>query len=513
MARHDEVSSSTKPCMKSSYAKSFERDGPSDSSTQTASKKMNLYNETISQDNRGNITRPSDVTGFESDPLGSSKRYHKAENHKGDIMLRNRSGNAYGSILIPANRKLFNKNDSPEAENVTTYDKLRKEVPPLKQELDSQRFLTYPEALDESNSLSSQAARDKMATPLKIPSDGVKFMRFGLPIPKTKIVKPRSKIYEEKPELEKSGILHLTKSHTASGMEKNEPLRKGQTWPWQMSVQEQRRSGWHHICHGAIIHPKVILTTAECIYWKKLATLRVVKHKVIDNVTPMGDGSYVRARILHPNFSPNLKRYRLNPNDLSLLFLQKEMGVSPVTWNVPVHVTATHCMTSRNGRSVGIVPTRYCLYHNNGNYLVPESHMCAYGPSCDERSNRGSPLVCQQPDGTPFLIGLSTWHSLLTFIYRTVHIYLSIYLSIYGRNHVYLSIDLSMEEIISIYLSMEEIMSIYLSIYLWKKSYLSIYLSMEEIMSIYLSICFSVHAFLSVPFLSMYLNLFISYYI
>lgn len=195
--------------------------------------------------------------------------------------------------------------------------------------------------------------------------------------------------------------------------------RRSLSWPWQVSVEEESSSGWRHMCHGALIHNKVVLIPTYCIKHKQLPALRIVNsHKddyfqVISSLDNE-DGTYqaqeIENAIRLTNIGSGKEKSLLHPtkhHGVSLLYLNRNMGVRPVSWySKNNHYPKSHCFAEYD-IPIRFIPTKACrkYYKNKGS--LTKFHFCASGQPCTKKIHLGSPLVCYRHGGQPLLIGIS----------------------------------------------------------------------------------------------------------
>lgn len=195
--------------------------------------------------------------------------------------------------------------------------------------------------------------------------------------------------------------------------------RRSLSWPWQVSVEEESSSGWRHMCHGALIHNKVVLIPTYCVKHKQLPTLRIVNsHKddyfqVISSLDNE-DGTYqaqeIEKAIRLTNIGSGKGKSLSHPmkhHGVSLLYLNRNMGVRPVRWySKNNHYPKSHCFAEHD-IPIRFIPTKACrkYYKNKGS--LTKFHFCASGQPCTKQIHLGSPLVCYRHGGQPILIGIS----------------------------------------------------------------------------------------------------------
>ena len=190
-------------------------------------------------------------------------------------------------------------------------------------------------------------------------------------------------------------------------------------WPWQVSVEGESSAGWRHMCHGALIHNRVVLIPTFCIKHKRLPSIRVVnshKHdyyRVISSLNHQDDG-YQPQEIENAIRLTNIgsSRQKIFPNSLhhhgvSLLYLKRTMGVRPVRWNSKTkYYPKSHCFTEYNTPIKFLSKKKCRKYYRNKNSLT-HSHFCARGSPCMKHTHLGSPLVCYRHGHGPLLVGIS----------------------------------------------------------------------------------------------------------
>ncbi|KAG2463167.1 NB5R2 reductase, partial [Polypterus senegalus] len=195
-------------------------------------------------------------------------------------------------------------------------------------------------------------------------------------------------------------------------------------WPWQVSL----RVVHEHICGGAIIGPKWIITAAHCVYnrkdYIKLMAVVAGDHDILNEDASEQKRS-VKKVIIHPRYNDSTLDY-----DLALLWLedalQYDKNVRPVC--LP-HANRTLepgklCTVTGWGSATTDGKMNEKLQQLNVPVLSPES--CAtYYPEVTDRmfcagftlqegkdtctGDSGGPLVCQSVEKHYFLCGITSW--------------------------------------------------------------------------------------------------------
>ncbi|XP_076996467.1 serine protease 29-like [Tamandua tetradactyla] len=218
-------------------------------------------------------------------------------------------------------------------------------------------------------------------------------------------------------------------------------------WPWHVSlrIRAVNTFSWNYICPGVLIHPRWVLTSAQCIFWGNTdpKVYRVQGgNAFLYMSTPMLNVSRV---VINPNFNP-----ATTISDLALLLLEKPVRVSwkfrPValppeslefTSNDDCRITAWDIYSKSS-----MLPPPYYLKEDNVQMfrgedckpqILKEFHNYKYGRPlhsdtlCARRPlheswmpDVGSPLVCKK-GGTWFLLGVLSWD--LYRIYPPIGIY------------------------------------------------------------------------------------------
>uniref|UniRef100_A0A8C4RT05 Ovochymase-1 n=1 Tax=Erpetoichthys calabaricus TaxID=27687 RepID=A0A8C4RT05_ERPCA len=194
-------------------------------------------------------------------------------------------------------------------------------------------------------------------------------------------------------------------------------------WPWQVSL----RVVHEHLCGGAIIGPKWIITAAHCVYnrkdYVKLMAVVAGDHDILNEdatIPHVLQKRSVKKVIIHPRYNDSTLDY-----DLALLLLEDALqynkNVRPVclphaNWTLEPGKICT--VTGWDGKM------NEKLQQLNVPILSPES--CAtYYPEVTDRmfcagftlqegkdtctGDSGGPLVCQSQEKRYFLCGITSW--------------------------------------------------------------------------------------------------------
>ncbi|GAB1299552.1 Transmembrane protease serine 6 [Apodemus speciosus] len=196
-------------------------------------------------------------------------------------------------------------------------------------------------------------------------------------------------------------------------------------WPWQASLQIRGR----HICGGALVADRWVITAAHCFQEDSMASPRlwtVFLGKTRQNSRWPGEVSFKVSRLyLHPYHEEDSHDY-----DVALLQLDHPVvysaTVRPVCLPARSHFfePGQHCWITGWGAQreggpssstlqkadVQLVPQDLCseAYH----YQVTPRMLCAgyrKGKKDACQGDSGGPLVCKEPSGRWFLAGLVSW--------------------------------------------------------------------------------------------------------
>ncbi|XP_051778724.1 ovochymase-2 isoform X1 [Erpetoichthys calabaricus] len=195
-------------------------------------------------------------------------------------------------------------------------------------------------------------------------------------------------------------------------------------WPWQVSL----RVVHEHLCGGAIIGPKWIITAAHCVYnrkdYVKLMAVVAGDHDILNEDASEQKRS-VKKVIIHPRYNDSTLDY-----DLALLLLEDALqynkNVRPVclphaNWTLE---PGKICTVTGWGSATTDGKMNEKLQQLNVPILSPES--CAtYYPEVTDRmfcagftlqegkdtctGDSGGPLVCQSQEKRYFLCGITSW--------------------------------------------------------------------------------------------------------
>ncbi|XP_031204396.1 transmembrane protease serine 6 isoform X1 [Mastomys coucha] len=196
-------------------------------------------------------------------------------------------------------------------------------------------------------------------------------------------------------------------------------------WPWQASLQIRGR----HICGGALIADRWVITAAHCFQEDSMASPRlwtVFLGKMRQNSRWPGEVSFKVSRLfLHPYHEEDSHDY-----DVALLQLDHPVvysaTVRPVCLPARSHFfePGQHCWITGWGAQreggpgsstlqkvdVQLVPQDLCSEAYR--YQVTPRMLCAgyrKGKKDACQGDSGGPLVCKEPSGRWFLAGLVSW--------------------------------------------------------------------------------------------------------
>ncbi|XP_035964606.1 transmembrane protease serine 6 [Halichoerus grypus] len=196
-------------------------------------------------------------------------------------------------------------------------------------------------------------------------------------------------------------------------------------WPWQASLQVRGR----HICGGALIADRWVITAAHCFQEDSMASpalWTVFLGKVWQSSRWPGEVSFKVSRVLlHPYHEEDSHDY-----DVALLQLDhpvvRSAAVQPVCLPARSHFfePGLHCWITGWGAlreggptsnglqkvDVQLIPQDLCSEAYR--YQVTPRMLCAgyrKGKKDACQGDSGGPLVCKEPSGRWFLAGLVSW--------------------------------------------------------------------------------------------------------
>uniref|UniRef100_A0A9L0JQI4 Transmembrane protease serine 6 n=1 Tax=Equus asinus TaxID=9793 RepID=A0A9L0JQI4_EQUAS len=196
-------------------------------------------------------------------------------------------------------------------------------------------------------------------------------------------------------------------------------------WPWQASLQVRGR----HICGGALIADRWVITAAHCFQEDSMASpalWTVFLGKVWQSSRWPGEVSFKVSRlVLHPYHEEDSHDY-----DVALLQLDhpvvRSAAVHPVCLPARSHFfePGLHCWITGWGAlreggptsnglqkvDVQLIPQDLCSEAYR--YRVTPRMLCAgyhKGKKDACQGDSGGPLVCREPSGRWFLAGLVSW--------------------------------------------------------------------------------------------------------
>uniref|UniRef100_A0A4W2IHG6 Transmembrane protease serine 6 n=1 Tax=Bos indicus x Bos taurus TaxID=30522 RepID=A0A4W2IHG6_BOBOX len=196
-------------------------------------------------------------------------------------------------------------------------------------------------------------------------------------------------------------------------------------WPWQASLQVRGR----HICGGALIADRWVITAAHCFQEESMASpalWTVFLGKVWQSSRWPGEVSFKVSRLLlHPYHEEDSHDY-----DVALLQLDhpvvRSATVQPICLPARSHFfeAGLHCWITGWGAlreggptsnglqkvDVQLIPQDLCSEAYR--YQVTPRMLCAgyrNGKKDACQGDSGGPLVCKEPSGRWFLAGLVSW--------------------------------------------------------------------------------------------------------
>ncbi|KAF5296621.1 hypothetical protein FQA39_LY12449 [Lamprigera yunnana] len=194
-------------------------------------------------------------------------------------------------------------------------------------------------------------------------------------------------------------------------------------FPYQVSLQTQTSTNgsyYVHICSGALLSLKWVITTAYCVTppGTKIRVVAGLLHREkFDADVQIMD---VNTIIIHPDYQKNalLNDIALLKICSSLMFTKSVQPIAPAfsedtwgaailsSWKVQTHLLTTYSLKSLYYVVVYILTDDKCRHVLNNNYNLAVNSLCTEeieeGPFCPGES--GSPLIANG-----YLVGLSSW--------------------------------------------------------------------------------------------------------
>ncbi|KAJ8306433.1 hypothetical protein KUTeg_016978, partial [Tegillarca granosa] len=197
-------------------------------------------------------------------------------------------------------------------------------------------------------------------------------------------------------------------------------------WPWQVSLQLRQFVSYYHICGGAIINSRWVVTAAHCVDGQTRNSLQI--EAGINKVSGQGQVSSISRVIMHSNYGPNSGGF---PNDIALLELNTPLTLNEFVQSVPLPATKDQsfegiadCWITGWGKLDGcngsdiLYEARMSTISNSectsrwrgiGGATIYDHHICLLEDQISACSgDSGGPYVCKV-DGNYVLAGVTSW--------------------------------------------------------------------------------------------------------
>ncbi|XP_044013897.1 transmembrane protease serine 5-like [Aphidius gifuensis] len=126
-------------------------------------------------------------------------------------------------------------------------------------------------------------------------------------------------------------------------------------FPWQVSV----RDNVGHLCGGAIIFEKLVLTSAHCVHDNSLGRdkqLRILSGTTDHENEKSGQIHLVKQKIIHEDFN-----YNKNDNDIAILQLHTPFSFGPTRQRI--NLPSNEIITNTKGDSGGALTVQLKNYN------------------------------------------------------------------------------------------------------------------------------------------------------